>query len=180
MYHDAFLSPLLDPLEGLSMLNCGKLELEGRSQLPTLKGVEGCAKSPEIRLGRGTSIISLESTSKINHKRVSSHSRTPLGVGTSHGHFDTFDSPRPDPRGKPPPSPVQYFLQLYVEVTSKWLFFPGLPRRSPETVSGQNLKTLGAHISRLRHPIGVRSKPKLQLSSRAFQRHVTFLLQTLG
>jgi hypothetical protein len=26
---------------------------------------------------------------------VSSHSRTPLGVGTSHGHFDTFDSPRP-------------------------------------------------------------------------------------
>ncbi len=28
---DALLSPLLDPLEGLSMLNCGKLGLEGRS-----------------------------------------------------------------------------------------------------------------------------------------------------
>jgi hypothetical protein len=26
---------------------------------------------------------------------VSSHLRTPLGVGTSHGHFDTQDSPRP-------------------------------------------------------------------------------------
>jgi hypothetical protein len=25
-------------------------------------------------------------------------------------------------------------MQLYVEATSKWLFFPGLPRRSPETV----------------------------------------------
>jgi hypothetical protein len=29
--YDALLSPLLDPLEGLSMLNCGKLGLEGRS-----------------------------------------------------------------------------------------------------------------------------------------------------
>jgi hypothetical protein len=28
---DALPSSLLDPLEGLSMLNCGKLELEGRS-----------------------------------------------------------------------------------------------------------------------------------------------------
>jgi len=48
-----------------------------------------------IRLGRGTSIISLESASQTNHKRVSSHSGTPLGVGTSHGHLDSLDSPRP-------------------------------------------------------------------------------------
>ncbi len=34
---DALPSSLLDPLEGLSMLNCGKLELEGRA----LKGVRG-------------------------------------------------------------------------------------------------------------------------------------------
>ncbi len=34
-------SSLLDPLEGLSMLNCEKLDLEGRSQLPALKGVRG-------------------------------------------------------------------------------------------------------------------------------------------
>ncbi len=38
---DALLNSLLDPLEGLSMLNCGKLELEGRSSLPALKGVGG-------------------------------------------------------------------------------------------------------------------------------------------
>ncbi len=38
---DAPLSSLLDPLEGLSMLNYGKLELEGRSRLPALKGVRG-------------------------------------------------------------------------------------------------------------------------------------------
>jgi hypothetical protein len=36
--YDTLLSPLLDPLEDQIMLNCGKLELEGRSQLPTLKG----------------------------------------------------------------------------------------------------------------------------------------------
>ncbi len=57
--------------------------------------MEGCARSLGIRLGRGTSIISFEFASKTNHKRVSSHSGTPLNVGTSHRHFDTFDSPRP-------------------------------------------------------------------------------------
>jgi hypothetical protein len=93
--HDTLLSPLLDPLEGLSMLNCGKLGLEGRSRLPTLKGGKGRARSPGIRLGRGTSIISLESASKTNHKKVSWHLGTPLGVGTSHEHFDTLDSPWP-------------------------------------------------------------------------------------
>ncbi len=36
---DALPSSLLDPLEGLSLLNCEKLELEGRSRLPALKGV---------------------------------------------------------------------------------------------------------------------------------------------
>ncbi len=41
----------------------------------------------------------LESASKTNHKRVNSHSGTPLGVGTSHGHFDTLDSPRPELKG---------------------------------------------------------------------------------
>ncbi len=92
MCTDAFLSPLLDPLEGPSTLNCGKLGFEGRSRLPTLKGG---ARSPEIRLGRGTSIILLEFASKTNHKRVRSHLGTPLGVGTSHGHLDSLDSPRP-------------------------------------------------------------------------------------
>jgi hypothetical protein len=38
---DALLSPLLDPLEGLSMLNCEKFGLEGRSRLPTIKGGRG-------------------------------------------------------------------------------------------------------------------------------------------
>ncbi len=41
--HDAPLSPLLDPLKGLSRLNCGKLGLEGHSRLPALeKGRGAC------------------------------------------------------------------------------------------------------------------------------------------
>jgi len=35
---DTLLSSLLDPLEGLITLNCGKLELGSRSRLPALKG----------------------------------------------------------------------------------------------------------------------------------------------
>jgi hypothetical protein len=40
-------------------------------------------------------MFSHESASKTNHKRVSSHSVTPLDVGTSHGHLYSFDSPWP-------------------------------------------------------------------------------------
>jgi hypothetical protein len=65
----------------------------------TRKGVEGRARSPGIRLGRGTRLSSLNLHPKTNHKRVNSHLGTPLGVGTSHGHFDTLDSPQPGLRG---------------------------------------------------------------------------------
>jgi hypothetical protein len=43
--------------------------------------------------------MKLESASKTNFKRVNSHSGTPLGVGTSHGHFYTQDSPQPGLEG---------------------------------------------------------------------------------
>ncbi len=95
MVVDALPSPLLDPLEGPTMQSCGNLGLEGRSQLPTLeRGRGACQKSRDQTMKRDQ-IIKLESASKTNHKRVNSHSGTPLGVGTSHGHFDTQDSPRP-------------------------------------------------------------------------------------
>ncbi len=77
------------------MLSCGKLGLEGRSRLLTLKGGRGACQKSRDQTRKRDQIIKLESASKTNHKRVSSHSGTPLGVGTSHGHFDTLDSPRP-------------------------------------------------------------------------------------
>jgi hypothetical protein len=39
--NDVPLSPLLDPLEGPSRLSCGKLGLEGCSQLPALERGRG-------------------------------------------------------------------------------------------------------------------------------------------
>jgi hypothetical protein len=43
---DALPSPRLNPLEGPTMLSCGKLGLEGRSRLLALKGGRGaCWKS---------------------------------------------------------------------------------------------------------------------------------------
>jgi hypothetical protein len=38
-------------------------------------------------------------------------------------------------RGKPPPSPIHYSLRCFTALASEWLLVPGLPRRSPETIS---------------------------------------------
>jgi len=45
--------------------------------------------------------------------------------------------------------------------TSEWLFVPGLPRRSPETVPVWIPETLHDHNSLLRPPIGMSSEAKL-------------------
>jgi hypothetical protein len=65
---------------------------------------------------------------------VSSHSGTPLGVGTSHGHFGPQDSPRPRLGSKPPPYSLYTSLQLATEGASKWHKFPGLSKWSPNFV----------------------------------------------
>ncbi len=67
---------------------------------------------------------------------VNSHSETPLGVGTSHGHFGPQDTPRPGLGSKPPPYSLQYTLWLSAAPTPECHFFPRLPGWSPETVPG--------------------------------------------
>ncbi len=96
---DVLLSPLLNPLEGPTMQSCEKLGLEGRSQLLALKGGKKACQKSWDQTRKRDQIIKLESTSKTNHKRVNQHSGTPLGVGTSQGHVDTQDSPRPEFEG---------------------------------------------------------------------------------
>ncbi len=68
---------------------------EGAPDFQHYVGVEGCAGSPGIKLGRGTRRPSLNLHPQTNHTGLVSHSETPLGVGTSHGHFGPQDSPRP-------------------------------------------------------------------------------------
>jgi hypothetical protein len=74
---------------------------------------------------------------------VSSHSGTPLGVGTSHGQLDSLDSPRPGLGSKPVPySPIVYSVTLRGTHARMSLFprtprTPGLESRNcPEIVPG--------------------------------------------
>ncbi len=71
---------------------------------------------------------------------VSSHSRTPLGVGTSHGHLGPRDTPRPGPREY-----ATTILPIVYSVTldgthARGSLFPGTPelesRNCPEIVPG--------------------------------------------
>ncbi len=115
--------------------------------------------------------------SKTNPKLVRTHSASIWCQDKPRANLDSLDSPRPGLGGSHYLPPYSIFCITTREPHPNSIFFPGLPRRSPETVSGYTLGTLGTHISWLRPPIGVRSKPKLQLSSRAFQCPIAFLLQ---
>ncbi len=56
---DALPSPGVNPLEGSPMWSCGIGTRKGAPDFQHYKGVEGCARSPGIRLGRRTSRSSL-------------------------------------------------------------------------------------------------------------------------
>ncbi len=73
---------------------------------------------------------------------------------------------------KPPPSFIQYTLHLSMRATSKWLFVPRFPKGSPEIAKVRTCATLRGYIFVLRPLIGTRSKVKLQLLLRAFERCV--------
>jgi len=98
------------------------------------------------------------------HKVVSSHSGTPLGVGTSHEHFRPQDSPRPGLGGSHhlPPYSILYNAPLRLHPNGSFsrdsqVGVSKLSRNCP----GWSLGTLGAHNSQLPGLIVTRSKPKL-------------------
>ncbi len=82
---DTLPSPLLNPLEGPTMWNCGKLGLEGRSRLPAQKGVEGRVRSPGIRLGRRTRLSSSNLHPKPTTKGLVSIREHPWVLGQTVG-----------------------------------------------------------------------------------------------
>jgi len=55
---------------------------------------------------------------------------------------------------------IVYYVPFHAP-TSEWLFVPGLPRRSPETVPVWTPETLHDHNFLLRPPIGMSSEAKL-------------------
>ncbi len=120
--------------------------------------------------------------SKTNHKVVSSHSRTHLGVGISHRHFYTQDSPRPRLEGSHHLPPYSIFCSSPRELHPNGSFSRdsqvGVPKLSRNCL-GWSPGTLGAHNSRLQSLIATRSKPKLYPSSRSFQRRVALSIRRL-
>ncbi len=122
------------------MCSCGKLGFEGALPTSSIKrGQRGCQKSRD-QTNKKDQIIKLEFASKTNHKRVSQHSGTPLGVGTSHGHFYTQDSPRPGLGGSHHLPPHSIFCSFPPRLHPNGSFSQdsqvGVPKLSRVGVSG--------------------------------------------
>ncbi len=165
------------------MQSCGIGTRKGVLDFQHYRGVEGRARSPGIRLGRGTSRSSLNLHPKTNHTGLVSHSGTPLGVGTSHGHFGPQDSPRPGLEGSHHLPPYSILCATPPSLHPNGSFsrdsqvgVPKLSRNCP----GWSPKTLGAHNSRLQSLITTRSKPNLQPLSKSFQRRVALSIRMSG
>jgi hypothetical protein len=161
---DALPSPGVNPLEGSPMWSCRIGIRKGAPDFQHYKGVEGRARSPRIGLKRRTSRSSLILHPKTNHKVISLHSGTPLGVGTSHGHFGPQDTPRLGLGGSHHLPPYSILCssrrRLHPNGTNSRDSQVGV-RKLSRNCPGWSLGTLGAHNSRLPHSIATRSKPKL-------------------
>ncbi len=153
------------------MLGCRKLGLGRRSRLSTLERGRGACQKSRDQTRKRDQQIKLESASKTNHTGLSSHSGTPLGVGTSHEHFGPQDSPRPGLGGSHHLPPYSILCSSPSRLHSNGSF-------SRETIPIWIPGTLGVHNFSPQARIGTKFEPKLQLSSRAFQRHVALPLQT--
>ncbi len=88
-------------------------------------------------------MIKLESTPKQTTHVVSSHSGTPLGVGTSHGHFGPQDTPQPGLGGSHHLPPYSILCATFQGLHPNGSFsrdsqvgVPKLSRNCPETVPG--------------------------------------------
>jgi len=118
---------------------------------------------------------------------VTSHSGTPLGVGTSHGHFGPRDTPRPGLGGSHHLLPYSILCATFRGLHPNGSFsrdsqvgVPKLSRNCPGWSPGWSPGTLGAHNSQLQSLIATRSKPILYSSSRSFQRRIALSIRRLG
>jgi hypothetical protein len=160
MSRDALLSPLLNPLEGSTMYSCGKLGLGGRSRLPALKGVEGRARSPGIKLGRDQAIWS-RTYIQNQHKLVRTHYACIWCWDKPRADSDSHDTPRPG-LGRCHHHPPYSILcasppHLHPNGTFSRDSQSGVPKLSRFWTPG----TLRHHSFSPWPPIGTRSEPNL-------------------
>ncbi len=98
-------------------------------------------------------------------------------LGRATGNTDTQDSPRPELGGSHHLPPYSILCGWPRSLHPNGFSLPGLPSGSPEIPPVGTSATLEPHNFASRPPIEVRSKAKLYLSSRVFQRYVACHLQ---
>jgi len=137
---------------------------EGAPDFQHYRGVEGRARSPGIRLGRGTRGSSLNLHPKQTTKWLVHISGHPWVFGTSHGHFGPQDTPRPGLGGSHHLPPYSILCNAPWRLHPNGYFSRDSQVRVPklsQNCSGWSPGTLGAHNSRLQNLITTRSEPNL-------------------
>jgi hypothetical protein len=133
---------------------------EGAPDFQHYRGVKGRARSPEIRLGRGTRRSSLNLHPRTNHERVSSHSGHPWVLGQATDILTHKTHHGPDSREATTFPHIVFFAPLHGDYI-QMAHFPGTPKLESRNYPGWSPRTLGAHNSRLRSLIATRSELKL-------------------
>ncbi len=133
---------------------------KGAPDFQHYKGVEGRARSPRIRLGRGTSISSLNLHKKQTRKWLVYIPGHPWVLGQATGTLDHKTYHGPDSREATTFPHIVFSAPLrrdYIQMT----LFPGTPKLESRNCPGWSLGTLEAHNSQLRSLIATRSEPNL-------------------
>ncbi len=154
------LCSLLDPLEGLSMLSCGKLELEGRFRLPALKGVRrACQKSRDQTRKRDNYVVTRSCIQKptTSWLELILH---PFGVGTSHGRPWTHLTHHDPNSGEAITFPHIVFSALLRGTHIRMALFHGTPKEESRNCPGLNSRDFG-HLISLARPSPMPSPPVL-------------------
>ncbi len=143
------------------------------------KGVDGRVGSPGIRLGRGTSRSSLNLHLKTNHKGLVSIWEHLWVLGQATGIWTHLTHHGPD-SGEATTFPLILFSVALRRGYIQMALFPGTPKLESRNCPRWSPGTLAVHNSRLPGLIATRSEPKLQPSSRSFQRRVEHSIRTSG
>jgi hypothetical protein len=125
------------------MLSCEKLGLEGHSRLPALKGIEGRAKSPGIRLGRGTRLFCLNLHPKPTTRGLISIREHPWVLGQATGTLTHLTHHGPDSRETTTFPHIVYFAALlggYIQMA----LFPRIPKEESRNCLGLESRDFGS------------------------------------
>jgi hypothetical protein len=137
LFSDALPSPGVNPLEGSPMWSCGIGTRKGAPDFQHYRGVEGCARSPGIRLGRGTRRSSLNLHPKQTPKWLVHIWEHPWVLGQAMGTLDHKTHHGPN-SGEATTFPHIIFSATFHGDYTQMALFPGTPklefRNCPETI----------------------------------------------